>query len=183
MATKNLTCPFCRNKRPFSHYLNKAQTGGQMQPRVAVSNDQRQQLFQAAKKAQPAARPQRQATQYVAPSANGVVSGRASQPWTISVPSLGASYPLAQGRNVVGRQAPDSQATIQIPCTTTHMSREHLNVDVEPGPGGMMVHSVSLTKATVNPTTLNGQPLAYGARVVVNPGDVVRLSDVDIVFM
>lgn len=100
------------------------------------------------------------------------------------VPSLGMSFQLREGRNVVGRKAAQSTATIQIPFPVgqKRTSREHLVIDVKHVDGRGFVHYASLFKEKVNDTRIGAMPLDYGDSVVLRDKDIIRLPDVELRF-
>ena len=85
-------------------------------------------------------------------------------------------YTLQEGRNVVGRQAQSSSATIQLAMgADRHMSREHLLIEVKHEPKTGYVHTASLCREQCNATRINGQLLYYGDKIVLNDGDAIDL--------
>lgn len=85
-------------------------------------------------------------------------------------------YALQEGRNVVGRQAQSSSATIQLAMgADRHMSREHLLIEVKHEPKAGYVHTASLCREQCNATRINGQLLYYGDKIVLNDGDAIDL--------
>ncbi len=92
-------------------------------------------------------------------------------------------FPLKEGRNIVGRLASSSSATIQIPMHEgRRLSREHLVIDVKRIPDEGYKYVASLYKEHINATFINHEKLEYGDRVVLRNGDVISLPDVTIVF-
>lgn len=80
----------------------------------------------------------------------------------------GEEYLLSEGRNVIGRKALSSTATIQIETSDHYMSRQHAIVMVTAlADGGMKV--VLSGYQNMNEITVDGQTL--------EPGDEVRLMD------
>lgn len=90
---------------------------------------------------------------------------------------------LKEGRNIVGRLASSSSATIQIPTNETRrLSREHLVIDVKKIPDEGYKYVASLYKEHINTTFINNEKLEYGDSVILRNGDVISLPDVTIVF-
>lgn len=109
----------------------------------------------------------------------------AQQPLLIGVLKLGEqeSFRLKPGKNIVGRQAAGSSATIQLPTgESKRMSREHLVVEVKRVAGKGFVHYASLYKEKVNATLISGARLEYGDAIVLQPGDTIQLPDVTLRF-
>ena len=99
-------------------------------------------------------------------------------------PGTGERFALKAGRNVIGRKSAVSSSDIQIPLPNEmkRMSKEHIVIDVKDVPGRGLVHYASLYKEKVNPTAVNGEPLAFGECVVLNDGDRLNLPDADLIF-
>ena len=99
-------------------------------------------------------------------------------------PGTGERFALKEGRNVIGRRSSVSSSDIQIPLPNEmkRMSKEHIIIDVKDVPGRGLVHYASLYKEKVNPTAVNGEPLAFGECVVLNDGDRLNLPDADLIF-
>jgi len=99
-------------------------------------------------------------------------------------PSLGQTFPLKAGRNIVGRQSAQSLATIQLPFPPSHhrTSREHLVFDVKHVEGRGMVHYASLFKPDTNATFIGEAKLHYGDSVILNDEDIIRLPDMELRF-
>ena len=87
----------------------------------------------------------------------------------LQVISTGQKYTLKQGTNIIGRQHPTSQATIQIATNDGYMSRQHMRIDVLPA-GNHLEYRISDNNST-NKVTLNGK--------LLNPGDIVMLRSED----
>ena len=114
-------------------------------------------------------------------------SGKVSAKVNIGVlvkPDTGESFALKEGRNVIGRKSAASSSDIQIPLPKDmkRMSKEHIIIDVKDVPDRGIVHYASLYKEKVNPTAVNGEPLAFGECVVLNDGDRINLPDADLMF-
>ena len=99
----------------------------------------------------------------------------------ITVISTGQTFKLKHGRNVIGRKADSSQATIQIDTgENRRLSREHLVIDVRPlpaGPYSIYGHVVYLYKEQVNKTLINGSQLLPGEEIALKYGDRIELPD------
>ena len=80
----------------------------------------------------------------------------------------GEEFALCDGRNVVGREAQSSQATVQIPTPDHFMSRQHAVVMVSAMADGGRKAVLSCYQ-NKNALVVDGQPL--------EPGDEVRLHD------
>lgn len=88
----------------------------------------------------------------------------------------GALFPLARGRNVVGRKASTSTATLQLPDESRYMSREHFVVEVSAASSGRLRHELTLYKDNVQPTWVNSMPLMHGERVELHHGDKIMVK-------
>lgn len=94
--------------------------------------------------------------------------------------STGQKYALKQGTNIIGRQHPTSQATIQIATNDGYMSRQHMKIDVLPA-GNHMEYRISDNNST-NKVTLNGRQLTPGDIVMLRSGDRITIGHTDLLF-
>lgn len=95
----------------------------------------------------------------------------------------GRTIRLNPGKNIIGRKANQSAATIQIPVTESlRMSREHLVIEVKRVPGKGFVHYASLCKERINATYIGNERLEYGDCIVLNNGDLLKLPDATLRF-
>ena len=95
----------------------------------------------------------------------------------LECPSLGLSFQLKEGRNVIGRKAESSKADIQLPCRGRLASREHVVIDVQGSPSEGYVHQVSLYKEKVNKVLVGSASLGWGDILVVSDGDRITIPD------
>ena len=112
-------------------------------------------------------------------------AGEAQQPLSIGVLKLNnqVAFRLKPGKNIIGRKAAGSSATIQIPTgENMRMSREHLVIEVKRVAGKGFVHYTSLYKEKCNATLVNGALLEPGDCIVLQQGDVIQLPDVTLRF-
>lgn len=93
----------------------------------------------------------------------------------------GVTYPLAEGVNIVGRKADTSSASVQIDTDDRYMSRQHAKITVTRLPDGSL-KSVLGNSQNKNATTVNRQPLADEDRIVLQPGDEIRMGETIVVF-
>ena len=160
IETKNVTCPICKQMSPFSGFRPVADYAAEERTRYPGSEEH-------------------PGTQNSGPDTVGsnFTLGR------LKVLSSGKKFQLKPGRNVVGRQADNSTADIQIPTEgSKRMSREHLIIEVRKVPGKGFVHYASLCKEKVNATFVNDAGLEYGDCVVLHHGDIIKLPDSDVKF-
>ena len=154
LETKNVTCPVCGEKSPFKKF--KVLT-----PRPAANDD-------------------------VCTSCASIYKGTSSENDPVGslqvLTPAPLSFELHAGKNIIGRKAKGSAADIQIPEESKRMSREHLVVEVKKVPGKGWVHYASLFKEKVNATYVNDELLEYGDRIVLNPGDLLKLPGVNVKF-
>lgn len=93
----------------------------------------------------------------------------------------GIDYPLQLGRNVVGRKATTSQASIQIDTPDRYMSRQHVLVNLTKLSDGTL-------KATLcnyqnkNETTIDGQLVETGDEIRLVDGNTITMGDTSIIF-
>lgn len=93
----------------------------------------------------------------------------------------GRNYPLNVGRNVVGRQAGMSGATLQLPVADQYMSRQNAIINITPSAGGALLATIE----SVNPKNLvkyYGQPLAMGVKSQLYPGTPFMLGHTQVTY-
>ncbi|MBP3762493.1 MAG: FHA domain-containing protein [Bacteroidales bacterium] len=95
----------------------------------------------------------------------------------------GPVYPLQEGRNIIGRQASTSKATIALPPDPDRRtSREHLIINVQQTALNGFVHTVQLYKEQANKTLLDGMPLVPGEELILKNGQLLALPSVTLRF-
>lgn len=171
IESKNVTCPICRNKYPFTQFrrVSPVADGGDAPTGYPQSYRQEEEH-----------------TSYAAGPVNQEKTRVASMNLTIgklTVRDTGITFRLKAGRNVIGRRSPRSEADFQIDTGERRaMSRDHLVIEVRNVPGRGFVHYLSLFKEKVNNTFIGKEKLEYGDTVVLNQGDIIRLPDADLTF-
>lgn len=164
LETKNVNCPVCKYKGPFTSYRAYVPH----QPNQADQTD-----YGYGDK-----------TQYkTTGSTGGTQSGNDFNilPGQLRVLSTGKVYKLKFGTNIIGRQALHSSATLQLPTDgSKRMSRDHLVIEVKKLPGKGLTAYVSLYKEKVNKTFINNDQLLYGDTLVLKDGDVISLPDLKV---
>lgn len=92
-------------------------------------------------------------------------------------------FSLNLGQNVIGRSATVSNADIQIPIRgNKNISREHFIIEVKRVPGQGIIHYISLYKENVNQTRVNNEILEFGDCIIIRPGDIIQLPEVNLIF-
>lgn len=93
-------------------------------------------------------------------------------------------YNLQEGKNIIGRKASVSNATIQLelPAGANRISREHIVINVVKTAPNIYKHSVSLYKQQVNETFVCDIELEYGICLVLKHGDVIKMPDITLRF-
>lgn len=163
IESKNVTCPICKHKYPFTQFRRVTHTSGSDDPDTEYPDrDER--------------------TRY----GEDKTEIRKQPNYTlgkVSVDGSGRSYQLRPGRNVIGRMGRKSEADFQIDTADKRaMSREHIVIEVKKIPLKGFVHYVSLYKEKVNTTSIGNEPLLYGDCIVLNHGDVIKLPDATLRF-
>ena len=169
IETKNVTCPICKQKSPFTAFkaVNMNADPGTDLPNKghggnATGSDATQLDPNGA--------------QHTSSKAQGLMIG------SLIVVATGQTFNLRPGRNVVGRKAQASSADFQIDTAGgKRMSREHLIVDVA-RVGNDFMHTAKLYKERVNDTFINDSRLCYGDTIVLQRGDIIHLPDADVKF-
>lgn len=162
---KNVTCPLCKKTYPFSEFSR---------PKVAAPSRSRQPAGEAAWR----------------PAASDSYEDRTRIETTdfklgqLILVGTGIRYQLKPRMNTVGRKNSSKPANFQIDTGESKlMSRCHLMINVEKDENRGYVHYLSLGKANVNPTTVNGNVLTFGIdSVILHHGDVIELPDATLRF-
>lgn len=110
-------------------------------------------------------------------SETSVGTSEVCSPGVLECPSLGLSFQLKAGRNVIGRKAESSKADVQLPCRGRLASREHIVIDVVGSPSAGYVHQVSLYKERVNKVLVGSGVLEWGDVLVIGNGDSLTIPD------
>lgn len=93
----------------------------------------------------------------------------------------GVDYPLQMGRNVIGRKATTSQASIQIATTDRYMSRQHAVIHVSTLPDGTLKATFQ-NYQNKNDTTIDGQPIETGDEIRLVDGNSITMGYTSIIF-
>lgn len=168
----HITCPICKKKRPFADYM---QLNGQQKP----LDDDATRYPGTNQGGQGANEPTHYGPTQQAKEETEIGTKPNYTLGKLQVSGLGQTFQLRPGKNLVGRSAEGSSASIKIPCPNKRMSREHIVIEVVKEPMKGFVHYLSLYKEKVNPTCVDGQPLEFGDRIVLQPGMVIQLPDVE----
>lgn len=100
---------------------------------------------------------------------------------SLLLPGVQEPVRLNPGRNIIGRMASTSKATIQANDPTRTMSRCHYYIDVIVL-NGIVRHLLSVDPAAPNATMLNGIQLKKTDKFVLHHGDRIRSGQVEIEF-
>lgn len=187
LETKNVTCPVCKQSRPFTAYKKlvpkPAPVAGNT---VYPGMDQTQ--YGGVGKTQYGGKEQ---TQYGGNMSKTVIDdpntcvnlGNNGILGRLTVVGTRQSLQLRPGRTVVGRKASNSTAAMQIETgASRRMSRNHVAIDVAKVPGQGYVHTVKLCKELCNATFVNNNKLEPGDCIILQHGDTIRLPDADLLF-
>ena len=93
----------------------------------------------------------------------------------------GISYPLEEGRNIVGRKASTSTATVQIETADRYMSRQHCSITVTTLPDGTK-KAVLSNYQNKNQTTIDGQSIETGDAIRLTDGNSITMGHTTITF-
>ena len=93
----------------------------------------------------------------------------------------GVIYPLEEGRNIVGRKASTSTATVQIETADRYMSRQHCSITVTTLPDGTKKVVLS-NYQNKNQTTVDGQPIETGDAIRLTDGNSITMGRTTVVF-
>ena len=155
IESKSVTCPVCKNKSPFSAF------------RRIASKEERTEY------------PNSKGGYTKEETETNIDKGPNYTLGKLVIPTLGLSFQLKPGKNIIGREDLASAATCQVPCETKRMSREHLVIEIKKVPEKGFVHYASLYKEKVNPTFIGQNKLEYGDCVILHHRDIIRLPDVE----
>ena len=165
IENKNVTCPICRNKYPFSRF--KRVTG--------IKDDHFPSRINSGMENIPCNNTEEEyATQL--PKMNFTMG-------QLQDVKTGEVFHLQLGRNIIGRKGTQSLATIQIDTGDSHsMSREHIVIEVKKEKYKGFVHYLTLYKEKVNKSEINGERLLYGDTIILSHGDKISLPDAELKF-
>lgn len=90
-------------------------------------------------------------------------------------------YPLIIGMNIIGRKAASSSATVQIETSDRYMSRQHARIVVARMDDGRL-KSVISNDRNRNMTTIDGQKLLQGDRIVLSDGDKIVMGKTTVIY-
>lgn len=93
----------------------------------------------------------------------------------------GISYPLAEGRNIVGRKGNTSKATIQIEAADRYMSRQHVVIEVTTLSDGTLKVVLS-NYQNKNLTSVDGQPIEAGDTIRLTDGNAITMGHSTLTF-
>ena len=167
IETKNVTCPICKHKYPFTQFKKVIPANSNDDPDTEYPNGD-------------------ESTSYAYGGDSDEKTDFGEMNFTLGKVKLigtGISYQLKVGRNIIGRKGTKSNANFQIDTAEKRsMSREHIVIEVKKVPGKGFVHYVSLFKEKVNKTYIGNEPLLYGDCIVLNHGDIIKLPDASLKF-
>lgn len=168
IESKNVTCPICKHKYPFTQFKRVYQTNSNDDPDTEYPGGEEEK------------------TNYAYGNNSSEDTDFGQMNFTLGkLKILGgsSSYQLKPGRNIIGRRGQKSEANFQIDTGEKRsMSREHIVIDVKKVSGKGFVHYISLFKEKVNKTYIGNEPLIYGDCVVLAHGDVIKLPDANLKF-
>ncbi len=161
IENKKLTCPVCKESAPFKNFKPVAE-----------------------RKVNDASAEEH--TSYGGVGNTSAQNTASEQNFTLGILKMSAgsnmSFRLNTGRNVIGRKASSSGASIQIPTDSLRLSREHLVIEVKKVQGKGFVHYVSLAKERVNDTYVNNELVEFGDCTILKHGDLIKLPDTTLIF-
>ena len=93
----------------------------------------------------------------------------------------GATYPLEEGQNIVGRMGKTSKATVQIATDDRYMSRQHCAITVTILPDGTM-KAVLSNYQNKNLTSIDGQEIETGDAIRMTDGNIITMGHTTVTF-
>lgn len=91
-------------------------------------------------------------------------------------------YFLKSGRNIVGRKATTSEATIQIDTTDRMMSRQHAIIEVSKSEKGGL-HTIICNYQNKNATLVNDEPLLADDQIRLMNRYVVTMGETKMIYV
>ena len=172
IESKNVTCPICKHKYPFTQFKRVYSNTGDEDPDTDYPDSDEYTKYDG------------EYTRYEDDEDKTKIKENLNLTLgTVKVIGSGKIYQLKPGRNVIGRKAQQSGADFQIDTDEKRsMSREHIVIEVKKDPAKGFVHYVSLYKEKVNKTFLGNEQLFYGDCIRLNHGDLIKLPDATIIF-
>lgn len=166
IETKNVTCPVCKNKYPFTKFKKVVKPAVKSDPETEYPDNNNTTADDN--------QTQTSVTELCETS---------TPVGFLRLMGTCTTFRLRSGRNVVGRKGARSTADIQIDTADKrNMSREHIVIDVKMVPGKGAVHYLSLAKEKVNRTLVEEEPLLFGDTIMLDHGDMIRLPDATLRF-
>lgn len=150
-ASKNVVCPACREKNPFSSFKKVIPAPVEDKTELAGSGNEDKTVLKHCLKTM----------------SMGFLLDENSR----------RKYPLEEGFNLIGRQPKQSVALASVAIVTDDagLSRKHLKIEVSKGMDGTVRHWASNAE-NKNPTSINGKRLEAGDKVVLHDGDTISSS-------
>ncbi len=93
----------------------------------------------------------------------------------------GATYPLMEGQNIVGRKGQTSKATVQIETADRYMSRQHCSIIVTNLPDGTK-KAVLSNYQNKNLTSVDGQEIEIGDAIRLSDGNAITMGHTTVTF-
>lgn len=171
IETKNVTCPICKHKYPFTQFKRVTQAANNDDPDTEYPGGEERTNYDG------------EHTSYGGEEKTEIGKQPNYTLGKVTAIGSGVSYQLRPGRNVIGRKGQKSEANFQIDTADKRsMSREHIVIEVKKLPLKGFVHYVSLYKEKVNKTSIGNEPLLFGDCIVLNHGDIIKLPDASLKF-
>ncbi len=171
IETKNVTCPICKNKYPFTKFKRVTSATNQDDPDTEYPDKEERTRYDD------------EDTTTVEEEKTSLGKHANYTLGKVTIVGSRVSYQLKPGRNIIGRKGQKSAADFQIDTADKRsMSREHIVIEVKKVPVKGFVHYVSLYKEKVNATSIGKNPLLFGDCIVLNHGDLIKLPDATLRF-
>lgn len=171
IETKNVTCPICKNKYPFTKFKRVTSATNQDDPHTEYPDKEERTRYDD------------EDTTTVEEEKTSLGKHANYTLGKVTIVGSRVSYQLKPGRNIIGRKGQKSAADFQIDTADKRsMSREHIVIEVKKVPVKGFVHYVSLYKEKVNATSIGKNPLLFGDCIVLNHGDLIKLPDATLRF-
>ncbi len=110
-----------------------------------------------------------------------VIAGHSGHQIAPTLMCNGMQYSLELGRNVVGRKASTSQATVQIVTSDMYMSRQHAVINVVKLPTGG-VKALLSNYQNKNTTSVNATAINDGEEIVLVDGNTITMGNTTLLY-
>ena len=171
MEKVRIKCPVC------GVILEADDNPSNYEKNVTCPNCKTKNKFSSYKRVSPVSSPAEDSTTVIKRVSDGTTGA-------LMDPLTGKKYPLAEGRNLIGRMTHNSPSKASVPISTDNrrMSRSHLFIDVIKGADGRY-HAYASNASNLNETIINGVVLQNEDMLSLKDQDTLSLSGTKLIFL